>query len=87
MKLEIVPWFEEFVDALWDNRSTLRNRENVFDYPDYGGLPPKIYSKLSPDTVDVIQDLQIDLFSFKTKREFTRYLTGSLFGEFVKVRK
>lgn len=26
-----------------------------FDYPDYGGLPKKIYSRLTSDQVDLIQ--------------------------------
>ena len=43
-------------------------KELDFDFPNYGGLPPKICCKLSPEAVDAMQDiLQV---KFNRKRTF-----------------
>jgi hypothetical protein len=43
---------------------------DVFDYPDYAGLPSKISYKLSSEAVDAMQFV-ID-HPYKNKREFAR---------------
>jgi hypothetical protein len=48
--------FDEIVNFLWMNRKTIVKKEDdVFDSPDYGGLPKALASKLSSDFVDAIQ--------------------------------
>lgn len=37
--------------------------DEIFDYPEYGGLPKRISNQLSGDEVDYIQSIQFDVRS------------------------
>lgn len=41
-------------------RSIHGNTDVDFDFPDYAGLPPKIFEKFTSDQVDALQDLLWD---------------------------
>ena len=77
--------FQKITDGIWQNRNSFFDKnEGVveFDYPDYGGLPIDVTSKLSPESVDAMQSIWIQVvgydFSgnccnekrFKNKRQF-----------------
>jgi len=53
--------FDEMTEFLWKNRKQYANdmkqelNPSEFDFPDYGGLPKYICSKLSPEAVDAMQ--------------------------------
>ena len=58
---------EPFIEALiWINHNEKRIMENddldVFDYPDYWGMPKEITCRLSPDHVDCIQAMTFSFF-------------------------
>lgn len=62
-----------FETALWllENKKTLK-KIGYFDYPDYGGMPYKISSKLSSMLVDIIQDNLEQILAARSIRAMTR---------------
>jgi hypothetical protein len=72
MKLKIVNWLQPLIDHLWKNRKTYLDPEFYFDYPDYGGLPPKIHNELNSHHVDLIQERIQDWSKRKNKDLFTK---------------
>lgn len=73
--------FEEMIDILWKNRKQTFDKEYIFDFPEYGGLPKKIANKLASDVVDIIQVFySADMIKdFKTKTQFRNVLKEQLF--------
>lgn len=77
-------WFSESVEFLWKNRKDLAEKYThknepdyeMFDYPDYAGMPKKLSRRLSGDFVDVVQSVWSDLLddNFKTKNKFIKEL-------------
>jgi hypothetical protein len=86
MKLTIVSWLEPLIDYLWSVRKPLleearKNNQGWinFDYPNYGGLPKAIYTKLGPDHVDLIQTFLYDWYvKSKNKVQFGNHVTQTL---------
>ncbi|MDP3981774.1 MAG: hypothetical protein Q8Q33_10210 [Chlamydiota bacterium] len=93
--------FKTIINSLWKNRQKLINETanaeiDIFDFPDYGGLPNRIVNALSPEAVDAMQYiwnnfLELDIYlnpmkGFKTKNEFSRAYMKKLdeLGEFNK---
>lgn len=79
--------FTKAVDYLWNNRKELKKKfynkdepkpweYQVFDYPDYYGMPKRISNKLDGDFVDALQRNTYLLLKgeFKTKKEFIKEL-------------
>jgi hypothetical protein len=62
-----------FETALWllQNKKALKELE-VFDYPSYGGMPPKIYNQLSSVLVDTIQDNWEQILAARSIRAMTK---------------
>lgn len=54
--VEIPDYLIETAKYLWNNRQEIPIKYSTFDYPEYGGLPKDLYSQLSPDDVDAIQE-------------------------------
>jgi hypothetical protein len=55
MKIKNASSFIKFVvNFLIENRLQY-DKEYIFDFPDYGGLPKNIWNRLPSDLVDVIQ--------------------------------
>jgi len=72
------PWFIDAINYLWEQRKQL---PEVFDYPDYAGMPPKTAKILSGDFVDVVQYFWDDkspnrLGKFKNKKHLIREILG-----------
>lgn len=65
-------WMFDAAEYLWENRKIISG-DGVFDYPDYGGLPRRCASKLSPGTVDWIQE---EAPFNMSKREFQKSFIG-----------
>jgi len=64
--------FLRIVDHIFPIRKKfLEDFDEVFDYPDYGGLPKKISNSLSPEAVDAMQYI-LDGCKFSSKRDFAR---------------
>lgn len=64
---------EKLITHLWKNRKSY-NIQSVFDFPDYGGLSHRVYSSLSSEAVDAVQDCWRELVNgeFNTKANFKR---------------
>jgi hypothetical protein len=60
--------FKQLVDHLWKNRELLFNKNFLFDYPDYAGLPKQISQKLTTIAIDIIQEI----FYYQNQAKFTQ---------------
>lgn len=55
-------YLKAMADWMWENwRESKSGLPDDFDYPDYGGMPEKLYKRLSSDLADVIQS---ELYDF-----------------------
>jgi len=60
--------FKQLIDHLWKNRELLFNKNFLFDYPDYAGLPKQVSQKLTSTVVDVIQEI----FYYQNQTKFIK---------------
>lgn len=92
MKLIISDWFNELIDYFWENKNTIISTYHnelygiLFDFPNYCGLPEKIYKKLSPDNVDVLQSILTDALFVDSKKQFAQILCNNLAPNILKVK-
>jgi len=75
--------FNAIVDALWANRERINDGEGDFDYPDYGGIPRRLYDKLTPDFVDAVQMIAgpYEHEAWKSRKTLFKWLKEYLMGE------
>lgn len=70
--------FKCIVDHVFPTRKKYYGVDGLmWDWPDYGGLPAKIYKTLSVEAVDAMQYILNE--RFKNKREFARAYKKKLF--------
>ena len=72
--------FKIIIDHLFPIREKFHDRDDydngcwidgdVFDYPDYGGLPKNISNRLSSEAVDAMQSIICN--GFERKRDFAK---------------
>lgn len=98
MKLQVQSWLEPLVNHLWNKRKDIlkdydENTEHLgdifgfyFGYPDYAGLPRKVFSKLSDQHVNKIHhNVPEILKTSKTKKDFVKSLISLLSDGTVRV--
>jgi len=79
--------FDEITNFLWANKKKILDMPSGFNYPNYGGLPKRLGSKISSDFADGIQGAFYDLdyhdkfyVDKTTKKEFCKMCGRYLFA-------
>lgn len=98
MKLQVQSWLQPLADYLWNKRKDILkdhddNTEHLgdifgfyFGYPDYAGLPRKVFCKLSDHHVDQVHHHLCDMLkTSKTKKDFVKSLVALLSNDTVRV--